>query len=405
MKNVYIVAAKRTAIGGFMGSLSSLHPSEYGARVVEALFEDANIEKDVVDEVIVGNILPAGLGQGLARQISIHAGIPKSKPAYAVNMVCGSGMKSIMNAFSDIQSNQADLVVAGGVESMSKAPYILPDRLRGGHKMGGFQVKDHMIDDALTDAFNGIHMGVTAENIVRKYGISREAQDAFALESQRRAAAAQDSGRFDEEIAPITVKTRKETFTFDKDEHINRKVDENRMARMRPAFEKDGTVTAANASGINDGASFMLIASEDAVKRHGLVPLARIKGIGQGGVEPEVMGLGPTPAIEQALAYAGLEFNDIGLLELNEAFAAQSLGVFEELKDAYGVDIDTLKARTNVNGGAIALGHPVGASGNRIAVTLLHEMKRRNTAHGLASLCIGGGMGTALILENKEDSQ
>lgn len=405
MKKVYIVSAKRTAIGRFMGSLSDLHPAEYGSEVVKRILESSNVPKEAIDEVIVGNILPAGLGQGVARQISLNAGIPTTVPAHAVNMVCGSGMKTLMNAYTSIVGGMGDLYLAGGVEAMSKAPYILPDRMRKGHKMGGFTVKDHMIDDALMDAFKPMHMGITAENIAEKYDLSRESQDAFAAESQRRAAHAQDNGRFDDEIVPITVKERKGEFVFDKDEHLNRKSNEETLAKLRAAFKKDGTVTAGNSSGINDGASFMMVASEDAVRKYNLEPLAEVIGVGQGGVEPDYMGLGPVPAIDHALKRTSLSFDDIKLLELNEAFAAQSLGVLKDLEKAYGLDIDTLMERTNVNGGAIALGHPVGASGNRIMVTLLHEMKKRNTKYGLASLCIGGGMGTAVILKNMEAEQ
>lgn len=402
MEKVYVVSAKRTAIGAFMGSISGMHPADYGASVVKTILDETQVPKDKINEVIVGNILPAGLGQGVARQVSLKAGIPQSVPAYAVNMVCGSGMKSVINAYLSIQAGMNELVIAGGIESMSKAPYILPDKLRKGQKMGGFNVKDHMIDDALMDAFSPIHMGVTAENIVEKYNITREAQDAFAAESQRRAAKAQDSGRFDDEIVPITVKQRKGEFVFDKDEHINRKSDEQSLAKLRPAFKKDGSVTAGNSSGINDGASFMMIASKSAVKKYNLTPLVEIVGIGQGGVDPNYMGLGPVPAIKDALKKSSLSFEDISLFELNEAFAAQSIGVLKGLETAYNIDVDKMVEKTNVNGGAIALGHPVGASGNRISVTLIHELIKRNEPYGLSSLCIGGGMGTALIVKNME---
>lgn len=401
MSKVYVVAAKRTAIGSFMGSLSTLHPAEYGAEVVKTLLEDTGVPAAKIDEVIVGNILPAGLGQGVARQVSIKAGIPDHVPAYAVNMVCGSGMKSVMNAFSGIRAGLTHLIVAGGVEAMSKAPYILPDRVRPGIKMGGFMVKDHMIDDVLTDAFNPIHMGVTAENIVEKFGLTREAQDKFAITSQERALKAKDAGRFEDEIVPITVKSRKGSFVFESDEYPNAQTSYEKLSTLRAAFKKDGSVTAGNSSGINDGASFTLIASEEAVKTYNLTPLAEVVGIGQGGVDPNYMGLGPVPAIEAALKNANVAFEDIDLFELNEAFAAQSLGVLHEIKAAYGVDVETMTEKTNVNGGAIALGHPVGASGNRILVTLLHEMIKSHKTYGLASLCIGGGMGTAVILKRE----
>ena len=398
MEKVYIVSAKRTAIGSFMGSLSSLHPAIYGAEVVKSLIEETGINPEKINEVIVGNILPAGLGQGIARQVSLHAGVPQHVPAYTVNMVCGSGMKSIMNAFTNIASGLHDLVIAGGTESMSKAPYILPDRIRPGIKMGGFTVKDHMIDDALMDAFNPIHMGITAENIVEKFNITRDAQDAFAIESQTRAIAAVDAGKFADEIVPITISSRKGDVVFSQDEYPNRNTDFDKLNRLRPAFKKDGSVTAGNASGINDGASFVLLASEKAVKEYGLTPLVEVIGIGQGGVDPNYMGLGPVPAINNALTFANVDFKDVELLELNEAFAAQSLGVFHELEAMYGEATSVMMARTNVNGGAIALGHPVGASGNRIVVTLIHEMIKRKNDLGLASLCIGGGMGTAIVI-------
>ncbi len=402
MKKVYVVSAKRTAIGKFMGSLSDMHPADYGADVVKSMIQETGVPEDAFDEVIVGNILPAGLGQGIARQISVKAGIPVGIPAYTVNMVCGSGMKTVINAFTSIQAGMHDMIIAGGVESMSKAPYLLPDKTRKGIKMGGFAVKDHMIDDALTDAFKPIHMGITAENIVEKFGLSREEQDAFAAESQRRAANATDNGRFKEEIVPITIKSRRGDFVFETDEHINRNSNEENLAKLRPAFKKDGSVTAGNSSGINDGASFMMIASEEAVEKYNLKPLAEIVGVGQGGVEPDYMGLGPVPAIGAALRHSGLSFGDMELLELNEAFAAQSLGVLKELEEAYGEALEKIVERTNVNGGAIALGHPVGASANRITVTLLHEMIKRKNSYGLASLCIGGGMGTAIILKRTE---
>ncbi len=398
MSKVYVLGAKRTPIGAFLGSLSSMHPAEYGAAVLKTLIEETKIHVDDIHEVQVGNILPAGLGQGIARQVSLKAGVPVTIPAYTVNMVCGSGMKTVMNAYGLITSNQADLMVAGGVESMSKAPYILPDRMRSGHKMGGFKVLDHMIDDALMDPFSDIHMGITAENIVERYGISREDQDALAAESQRRAASAQDAGRFVKEIVPITIPSRKGDIVFDADEYINRNTNYEKLSTLRPAFKKDGSVTAGNSSGINDGASFMILASEAYVKENHLTPIAEIVAVGQGGVEPTLMGLGPTPAIKQALSRASLALKDMELLELNEAFAAQALGVMEELQRDHGVDLESLKKITNIYGGAIALGHPVGASGNRILVTLLHALHTEQKNLGLASLCIGGGMGTAVIL-------
>jgi acetyl-CoA C-acetyltransferase len=399
MKKVYIVAAKRSAVGSFLGTLNGVHPADLGANTLKAMLEEAKIDPKNLDEVVVGNILPAGLGQGIGRQVALKAGVPIEVPAYSLNMVCGSGMKSIFNAYSNIKLGLHDLVVAGGVESMSNAPYLIPAQSRGGLKMGDKSLVDHMITDALWDSFNNYHMGVTAENIANKYEISREEQDEFAITSQHRAIHAVDSGVFKEEIVPYVIKTRKGDIVFDTDEFPNRTTSLEKLAKLRPAFTKDGTVTAGNASGINDGASFVLVASEDAVKKYNLKPLAEIVAIGQGGVDPSVMGLGPVPAIRAALKMANLKLTDIDVFELNEAFAAQSLGVLRELTNEHGVSKEYMLERTNLNGGAIALGHPVGASGNRIVVTLVHEMLRNNKKLGLASLCIGGGMGTALILK------
>ena len=331
--------------------------------------------------------------------MAIKAGIPETVCAHSVNMVCGSGLRTVMEGVMSIQTGFNDIVVAGGVESMSGAPYLIPANTRTGNKMGDFKVVDHMIYDALTDAFDNIHMGITAENIADKYGITREMQDEFAYASQTKAIAAVDSGRFKDEIVPVEVKLRKEVVTFDTDEHPNRKSNPEKLAKLRPAFKKDGTVTAGNASGINDGASFVLLASEEAVEKYNLTPICEIVGIGQGGVDPKVMGLGPTPAIRHALQNANMKLDEIELVELNEAFAAQSLGVIHELVEEHGIDREAFMAKTNVNGGAIALGHPVGASGNRILVSLIHEMVKRNAKTGLASLCIGGGQGTAVIVK------
>ncbi|TNF09373.1 MAG: acetyl-CoA C-acetyltransferase [Bacillota bacterium] len=399
MKKVYVVGAKRSAIGSFMGTLSPVHPADFGSQVLKVLLEETNIDKSAIDEVLVGNILPAGLKQGLARQISIKAGIPSSVPAYGVNMVCGSGMKTLMNAYTNIALGLHNLVVAGGAESMSNTPYLVPAQVRQGVKMGEQVLRDHMLYDALTDAFEGYHMGITAEHIVEKYGLTREEQDEFAINSQIKAIAAQDAGKFKDEIVPITIPGRKGDTIFDQDEFINRSTSLEKLSQLRPAFKKDGSVTAGSSSGINDGASFILLASEEAVKKYHLTVLAEVVGIGQGGVDPSVMGLGPTPAIRQALKHANLKLTDIELFELNEAFAAQSLGVIKELTVEHNVSKEFILDRCNVNGGAIALGHPVGASGNRIIVTLLHEMMKSNKTLGLASLCIGGGMGTAVILK------
>lgn len=399
MNKVYLVAAKRTAVGAFNGTLSGIAPGDLGAIVVKELLNAANIPANAIDEVIVGNILPAGHGQGIGRQVAIKAGIPVEVPAHLINMACGSGMKALMTAFANIKAGIHHLVVAGGVENMSMAPYLLPNA-RQGFRMGHVQALDHMIVDALTDAFNNLHMGITAENIAARHSISREEQDDFAWSSQQKAIAAVDAGRFQDEIIPVEVKTRKETLVFSKDEYPNRSTTREKLATLRPAFKKDGTVTAGNASGINDGSAFYVIASEQAVEQHGLQPLAEVIGIGQGGVDPLVMGLGPVPAVAAALKHAGLQLRDIDLVELNEAFAAQSLGVIKELCEQHNVTPEWILERTNVNGGAIALGHPVGASGARIVVTLIHEMKKRGAEFGLASLCIGGGMGTAVVLKS-----
>ena len=399
LRKAYIVSAKRTAIGGFLGTLSSVSPRVFGAEVVKALLADAGVKPENVDEVICGNVLGAGLGQSIGRTVSLEAGIPDTVCAHTTNMVCGSGMRTVMEAVMTIQAGENDIVVAGGVESMSQAPYLVPANTRSGNKMGAWKVTDHMIYDALTDARLDIHMGVTAENIAKRYNITRQMQDEFAIASQEKAIKAVDSGRFKDEIVPVTIPSKKGDIVFDTDEYPNRKTNLEKLGTLKPAFIKDGTVTAGNASGINDGASFVLVASEDAVKKYNLKPLCEIIGIGQGGVDPSVMGLGPTPAIRKALKNAGVRLADIDLVELNEAFAAQSLGVIHELVEEHGVNREEFMAKTNVNGGAIALGHPVGASGNRIIVTLVHEMMKSDKKLGLASLCIGGGQGTAIIVK------
>ncbi|MCK5779970.1 MAG: acetyl-CoA C-acetyltransferase [Psychrilyobacter sp.] len=400
MSKVYIVAAKRTAIGSFMGSLTSIKPAKLGGAVIKNIIEETKIDPKNIDEVILGNVLSAGQGQGVGRQAALDGGVPVEVPAYSINIICGSGMKAIMLANNAIKSGEANLILAGGVESMSGAPYLIPGSTRAGHKMGDFKTIDHMVFDALTDADGGYHMGVTAENVAEKYNLSKESQDLFAAESQRRAIAAVDSGRFVDEIVPMEIKNRRETITFDTDEHPNRKTNMEKLGKLRTIFRKNGSVTAGNASGINDGASVMLIASEEAVSKYNLTPLVEVIATGQGGVDPTIMGMGPVPAIENALTKANMKLEEMGLLELNEAFAAQALGVMTELSIQHNVTMDWFPDKTNVNGGAIALGHPVGASGNRITTTLIHEMKKTGTEYGLASLCIGGGMGTAVILKN-----
>ncbi len=400
MGKVYLVSAKRSAIGSMLGSLKDVAPTWLGAQVLKAVIEDAKIDPKWLDEVVVGNVLPAGLKQGPARQVAIGAGVPVEVPAYSLNMVCGSGMKAVMNAATAIAAGKANLIAAGGTEVMSAAPYLVPGKVRSGNKMGEMKLVDHMLVDSLTDAFGDMHMGITAENVAERYGITRQMQDEFAIASQQKAAAAQDAGKFADEIVPLTVKIGRKEVVFDQDEYINRTTSLEKLGTLRPAFKKDGTVTAGNASGINDGASFVLLASEEAVRQYNLTVMAELVGWGQGGVEPDVMGLGPVPAVGNALKDAGMQLSQMDVLELNEAFAAQSLGVVKLLAQQHDLTEEEIKARCNVNGGAIALGHPVGASGNRILVTLAYELKHSGKDYGVASLCIGGGMGTAIVLKN-----
>jgi acetyl-CoA C-acetyltransferase len=400
MSKVFIVAAKRTAVGKFGGTVAGVSAADLGATVIKNILEETKIDPSKIDEVIVGNILSAGHKQGIARQAAIKGGIPQEVPAYGINMICGSGMKAILNAYVNIKSGEANLILAGGTESMSGAAYSVPASIRNGVKMGDLKLVDTMISDGLTDAFSETHMGITAENIAEKFGITREAQDAFSYRSQQNAIKAIDGGKFKKEIVPVQIVTKKETITFDTDEFVNRTSTPEKLANLRPAFKKDGTVTAGNASGINDGASFVLIASEEAVKEFGLTPMVEIVAVGQGGVDPAIMGMGPVPAIGNALKKANMKLSEMEVLELNEAFAAQSLGVIGQLCKDHGVTREWIDEICNLNGGAIALGHPIGASGNRITVSLIHEMKRSGKQFGLASLCIGGGMGTAVILKN-----
>lgn len=399
MEKVYIVAAKRTAVGGFLGSLSKISPADMGALVAKNIIAETKISPAKIDEVIVGNVLSAGQKQNVGRQIVINAGIPVEVPGYGINILCGSGMKAIMTASNDIKLGDANLVLAGGTESMSQAPY-LQQNVRVGNKMGNVTMLDHVLCDGLTDAFTGIHMGVTAENIAEKHGITREIQDKFAIQSQEKAIKAIDSGRFVDEIVPVEIKVGKDTVIFAQDEHPNRKTNLEKLGTLKTVFKKDGSVTAGNASGVNDGAALLLLASEKALKDNNLTPIAEVVAYDQGGVAPEVMGLGPVPAINKLLAKTGLSLKDMDIIELNEAFAAQGLGVVRELAETNDITEEEILAKTNVNGGAIALGHPIGASGARIVVTLVNEMKKRNSTYGLASLCIGGGMGTAIIIKN-----
>lgn len=401
-KKVYIVAAKRTAIGSFQGSLSPFSAVELGAEVIKAALSQASLSPDSVDEVIAGNVLGSGLGQGVGRQASIHAGIPAKVPAYTLNMICGSGMKSLLNGINAIRAEDANLIVAAGMESMSNASFVLDGQTRRGNKMGDISLIDTVLKDGLTDAFTGIHMGITAENIAAQYGITREEQDRFACESQAKAQRAIQAGVFDEEIVSMQVNSRKTSYQVNKDEHPREDVSFDSLAALRPAFVQDGSVTAGNASGINDGAVALILASEQAVERYQLTPLVEIVSVGQGGVAPEMMGMGPCPAIDQALKRARLTLSEIDRIELNEAFAAQALGVMHELCEQHSVTPDWFRERTNLNGGAIALGHPIGASGGRIVTTLIYEMIRSNHQLGLASLCIGGGMGTAIIVKRCE---
>jgi acetyl-CoA C-acetyltransferase len=390
MSDIYLVSACRTAIGSFGGSLKDVPAPKLGAAAARAAVERAGVKPGNLSEVMFGCILTAGLGQNVARQVSIGAGIPYEVPAYTVGMVCGSGMKAVIEAARAIASGDADVVLAGGAENMSAAPYSVPSA-RFGARMNNASLVDTMVNDGLWDAYNDYHMGVTAENICDQWGITREELDAFALSSQTKTAAAQSSGRFDDEIVPVQIKVKKDVVDFKVDE-FPRATTAEALAKLKPAFKPDGRVTAGNASGINDGAAAVILASGDAVKKHGLTPLAKLVSYGQGGVDPAVMGTGPVPATRAALQKAGLTIESIDLIEANEAFAAQSIAVAREL------NFDM--AKVNVNGGALALGHPVGASGARIIVTLAHEMRKRPEVRlGLATLCIGGGMGVATIWE------
>ena len=391
MKEVVIVSAVRTPVGSFGGSLKDVTPMDLGALVIREALSRAGVSGDRVDEVLFGAVLQAGFGQGIARQASLKAGIPDSVPAATINMICGSGLKTVSMAALSIMAGQNDVVVAGGTENMSMAPYVLPSA-RWGQRMGDGKLYDVMVNDGLWCAVNDIHMGITAENLAERDEISREAQDAFAAESQRRAFEARESGRFDEEIVPVPIPQRKgDPVLFSRDEYIREGATLESMAKLKPAFKKDGTVTAGNASGINDGAAALVLMSADKAKDLGLKPLATIKSFASAGVDPAVMGFGPVPAVRKALARAALTVADLDLIEANEAFAAQALSVMKAL--------ELPQDKTNVNGGAIAIGHPIGASGARILVTLLHELKRRDGRYGLATLCIGGGMGEALIVE------
>jgi acetyl-CoA C-acetyltransferase len=389
MTEVVIVAAARTPVGSFNGALASLPAHELGRVAISAAIERAGLSPDDIDEVILGQVLQAGAGQGPARQASIAAGIPAAAPAWSLNQLCGSGLRAVALAAQQVAEGASKIVIAGGQESMSQAPHAA--HLRSGQKMGDLNFVDTMIKDGLWDAFHGYHMGQTAENIAARWQITRADQDSFAVASQNRAEAAQKAGKFTGEIAPVTIKGRKGDTVVDQDEYIRHGATLDSVSGLRPAFNKDGSVTAANASGLNDGAAALVVMSAEEAKARGLKPLARIASWAHAGVEPEIMGTGPIPASRKALEKAGWSVADLDLVESNEAFAAQSICVVREL----GLDPD----KVNVNGGAIAIGHPIGASGARILTTLLHEMQRSGAAKGLATLCVGGGMGVAMCVE------
>ncbi|OCW99855.1 acetyl-CoA C-acetyltransferase [Streptococcus dysgalactiae] len=393
MKNIVIVEALRTPIGAFGGSFKSVSAVELGTTVLKKILDKTQVKPEMVDEVILGNVLHAGLGQNVARQVAVHSGIPEDKTAFTLDMVCGSGLKAIQLAAQSIMLGDADIVIAGGVENMSQAAYVSTQH-RFGQRLGNSQLIDTLVHDGLTDAFNNYHMGITAENVAQKYAISREEQDQFALESQEKAAKALENHRFADEIVPVSVpQRRKDPLIVTTDEYPKVDTSLEKLQQLRPAFlPKEGTVTAGNASGINDGAALLMLMTEEKALELGLTPLVTIESYASAGVAPELMGTGPIPATQKALKKAGLTISDLDLVESNEAFAAQSLAVLKDLK--LNPEI------VNVNGGAIALGHPIGASGARILVTLIHEMKKRQVARGLATLCIGGGQGTAVIVKN-----
>lgn len=393
MREVVIASAVRTPIGNFGGSLAGVSAVEMGSLVIKEALSRAKVKAEMVDEVIMGNVLGASLGQNVARQSSVRAGIPDEVPAVTVNKVCGSGLRSVSLAVQTILLGDNDIVVAGGTENMSQAPYVLP-KARWGLRMGDGVVEDLMIKDGLSCAFNNYHMGLTAENIAEQWNISREEQDAFAVASQNKAEKAQKEGKFKDEIVPVEIPQRKgDPIIFDTDEFPRHGATIEGLAKLRPAFSKDGTVTAGNASGINDGAAALILMGKEKAEKLGVKPLATLRAYASGGVEPSIMGTGPIPATRKVLERAGLAIEEIDLIEANEAFAAQSIAVAKDL----GFNME----KVNVNGGAIALGHPIGASGARILVTLLHEIQKQECRYGLATLCIGGGMGTAVVVEKK----
>ncbi len=387
--DIVIVDAVRTPVGGFLGGLSTVSAHKLGATVIKALLERTGVDGADISEVILGQVLTAAQGQNPARQAVIEAGLPESVPGWVINQVCGSGLRAVALGMQAIYNGDSSIVIAGGQENMSLAPHA--STIRTGQKMGPATLADTMIVDGLWDAFNNYHMGTTAENVAKKYSISREEQDAFALASQQKAGAAMEAGKFNDEIVPVIVPNRKGDITVDTDEHPRPQTDEAGLAKLRPAFDKEGTVTAGNASGINDGAAAVMLMSADEAEKRGLMPLATIRSWAHAGVSPDIMGTGPIPASKKALERAGWSAGDLDLIEANEAFAAQAIAVNKDM----GWDTE----KVNVNGGAIALGHPIGASGARALTTLLHELKRRDGKKGLATLCIGGGMGVALCVE------
>ncbi len=391
-KDVVIVSACRTPVGSFGGTLKDTPSRKLGALVMAEAVKRAGLKPEQIEEVVFGCVLQAGLGQNIARQCMIDAGLPIETTAFTINKVCGSGLRAVSLASQLIKAGDVDIVLAGGVENMTMAPYVVP-KARYGYRMGNGQLVDEMVFGGLTDIFNGYHMGITAENLNEMYGITREEQDDFGFRSQTLASAAQKAGKFDEEIVPVVIPGKKGDTIFDKDEFIKHDASREAMAKLKPAFKKDGSVTAANASGINDAAAALVVMSADKAAELGIKPLAKIVTWASGGVDPKIMGIGPVPAVRKALAKANLTIDDIDLIEANEAFAAQSIAVARDL------GWDKTMDKVNVNGGAIAIGHPIGSSGARILVTLLYEMKRRGSKKGLATLCIGGGQGTALIVE------
>lgn len=391
MREVVIASAVRTPLGSFGGALKDITPMALGGLVIKEALSRANVSPELVDEVIFGCVLQSGYGQGVARQAMMVAGLPETVPAATINMICGSGLKTVSMAAQSIMAGQNEIVIAGGTENMSMAPYLLKNA-RWGQRMGNGSLYDTMVNDGLWCAFNDYHMGITAENVAEQYGITREEQDTFAVASQMKAASARAEGRFQEEIVAVPIPQRKgEPKMFSEDEYIKADSTYEGVSKLRPAFKKDGTVTAANASGINDGAAALVIMSREKADELGITPLATIAGFGSAGVDPAVMGIGPVPAVKKALKNAAMSVSELELIEANEAFAAQAIAVVRELELNPEV--------VNVNGGAIALGHPIGASGARILVSLLHEMKRRDSKSGLATLCIGGGMGEAVVVK------